>query len=82
MLFGVYELLRRRPVRLRAYWQILAAAGAFGFVAAAIAVFGFLGQAPSAIAKKEDAAVRAATVIGGLFGFGLALIIIIVGYVW
>src|SRR5436305_1994013 len=32
LLFGVYELLRRRPVRLRAYWQILAAAGAFGFV--------------------------------------------------
>jgi uncharacterized protein with PQ loop repeat len=58
------------------------AAGAFGFVAAAIAVFGFLGQAPSAIAKKEDAAVRAATVIGGLFGFGLGLIIIIVGYIW
>jgi uncharacterized membrane protein len=58
------------------------ATGVFGFIAAAIAVFGFLGQAPSAIAKKEDSAVRAATVIGGLVGLGFALTVVLVGYVW
>jgi hypothetical protein len=51
-------------------------------MAAAIAVFGFLGQAPSAIARKEDSAVRAATVIGGLVGFGFALTVILAGYLW
>jgi uncharacterized membrane protein len=58
------------------------ATGVFGFIAAAIAVFGFLGQAPSAIARREDATVRAATVIGGLVGLGFAMAVILVGYFW
>src|SRR5438067_3725596 len=34
LLFGIYELLRRRPVRIRAYWRTLAAVAAFGVIAA------------------------------------------------
>src|SRR5581483_12483231 len=30
LLFGIYELLRRRPVRIRAYWWTLGAVAAFG----------------------------------------------------
>jgi uncharacterized membrane protein len=47
------------------------AASAFGLMAAAIAVCGFLLQAPAALVGKEDRAVRAA-VVGGLFGFLIA----------
>ena len=32
LLFGIYELLRRRPVRIRFYWRTLAAVAAFGVV--------------------------------------------------
>jgi diguanylate cyclase (GGDEF)-like protein len=32
LLFGIYELLRRRPVRIRVYWRTLMAAAAFGVV--------------------------------------------------
>jgi hypothetical protein len=48
-------------------------------MAAAIAVCGFLLQAPSALARKEDEAVRAAMVAGGLLGFVIALAIILLG---
>jgi hypothetical protein len=58
------------------------ATGVVGFMAAAIAVFGFLWQAPSALAKKEDRVVRAATVIGGLVGFSAAAATAIVDYLW
>jgi hypothetical protein len=58
------------------------ATGVVGFMAAAIAVFGFLWQAPPALAQKEDRAVRAATIIGGLVGFGFATATAIVGYLW
>jgi hypothetical protein len=55
------------------------AAACAGFMAAAIAVCGFLFQAPSALAHKGDEAVRAAMVGGGLFGFAIALAIILFG---
>jgi len=32
LLFGIYELLRRRPVRIRAYWRMLAAVAVFGII--------------------------------------------------
>jgi hypothetical protein len=51
-------------------------------MAAAIAVFGFLWQAPSALARKGDRTVRAATVVGGLIGFGVALVVIAIDYMW
>jgi hypothetical protein len=42
-------------------------------MAAAIAVFGFLTQAPAALARKGDQTLRAATVVGGLLGFFVAV---------
>lgn len=33
-MFGIYELLRRRPVRIRVYWRTLAAVTAFGVITA------------------------------------------------
>jgi len=48
-------------------------------MAASIAIFGFLLQAPAALARKEDQAVREATVAGGLFGFVIATVIILFG---
>jgi hypothetical protein len=47
-----------------------------GFIAACIAVGGFLLQVPPALAKADDKAVRAATVVGGLAGLVLALLVI------
>ena len=32
LMFGVYELLRRRPVRIRFYWRAMGAAAAFGLI--------------------------------------------------
>jgi hypothetical protein len=53
-----------------------AATGA-GFMAAAIAVSGFLTHAWPAMAGRDDVALRRATVIGGLVGFGIALGVIL-----
>lgn len=36
LLFGVYELLRRRPVRIRFYWRALAVVAAFGLLTSLI----------------------------------------------
>lgn len=58
------------------------AAGVAGFMAATIAVCGFLIQAPSALARKDDQAVRVATVIGGLVGFGIAMAILAVDHLF
>jgi hypothetical protein len=41
-------------------------------MAAAIAVFGFLGQVPAALARKDEKSLRAMTVAGGLLGFFVA----------
>jgi uncharacterized membrane protein len=48
------------------------AANVAGFIAAAIAVCGFLMQAPVALTGKKEQEVRAATVIGGLCGLFIA----------
>jgi hypothetical protein len=53
------------------------AASAFGLMAAAIAVFGFLIQAPAALARKDELTLRATTVVGGLVGLLIALGIIV-----
>ena len=53
------------------------AASAFGLTAASIAVFGFLIQAPAALARKDELTLRATTVVGGLVGLLVALGIII-----
>jgi hypothetical protein len=49
-------------------------------MAASIAIFGFLLQVPAALARKDDQAVRVATVLGGLLGLGIAMTILVVGY--
>jgi hypothetical protein len=51
-----------------------------GLMAASIAIFGFLLQSPAALAGRDDEAVRVATVVGGLLGFGIAVTILVVGY--
>ena len=48
------------------------AASFLGLMAAAIAVFGFLVQAPAALARKDDQTLRVTTVVGGLVGFFVA----------
>ena len=52
-----------------------AAAGA-GFIAASIAICGFLGQIKPALAREEDRTVRSATVIGGMVGLAFATLVI------
>jgi hypothetical protein len=52
-----------------------AASGA-GFVAACIAVCGFLMQVRPALAREDDRAVRAATVVGGLVGLVVAAMLV------
>ncbi|MGN6275781.1 MAG: hypothetical protein ACTHNP_07605 [Solirubrobacterales bacterium] len=54
-----------------------------GLMAASIAVFGFLWQAPAALARKDDQAVRVATAAGGLFGLSIAMTILVAVYlIW
>ena len=36
LLFGIFELLRRRPVRIRVYWRTLIAVAAFGAILAVL----------------------------------------------
>lgn len=54
------------------------AASGVGFIAAAIAVCGFLGQVGPALKRQEDEEVRAATVAGGLFGLVAAAVFVVV----
>ncbi len=49
-----------------------------GFVAAVIAVGGFIAHARPAITGKEESELRRATAIGGLCGLSLALMVIAV----
>ena len=53
------------------------AATGVGLLAASIAVFGFLGQVQPALTHREDPAVRAATIVGGLLGLFVGISIII-----
>ena len=48
-----------------------------GFVAACIAICGFLMQIPPALVKADERSVRAATVVGGIGGLFLAAALII-----
>jgi hypothetical protein len=48
-----------------------------GFVAACIAVCGFLMQIPPALVKADEKSVRAATVVGGIGGLFLAAALIV-----
>lgn len=47
-----------------------------GFIAAAIAVCGFLGQAAPALMRKDDQTVRALAVAGGLVGLVIATVLV------
>lgn len=47
-------------------------ASGMGFLAASIAVCGFLGQAWPALIRREDPEVRSAMVVGGLIGLFFA----------
>ncbi|HET7509480.1 MAG TPA: hypothetical protein VFJ65_04445 [Solirubrobacterales bacterium] len=53
------------------------AASGVGFIAATIAVCGFLAQAPPALMQKDDQTVRTLTVIGGLIGIVIAVGVIL-----
>jgi len=54
-------------------------AGSVGFIAASIAVGGFLLQALPTLNRRKDEDVRAAAVAGGLAGFFIAVAIIAIG---
>jgi hypothetical protein len=58
-----------------------AASGA-GYLAATIAIGGFLGQVWPALRRKDERAVRAAAVIGGLFGLGAAALTLAGSSMW
>lgn len=45
-----------------------------GFLAGAIAVGGFLGHARPVLQRRDEVAIRVATVIGGLIGLGAAVV--------
>lgn len=49
-----------------------------GFIAASIAIGGFIGQVGPALAREEDGSIRFAMTIGGLFGLAVALGTIII----
>jgi hypothetical protein len=55
---------------------VLQFATATGFLAAAIAVGGFLAHARPAIAGEVDSVLRRRTAIGGLLGFAVAVSVI------
>jgi len=48
-----------------------------GLIAAAIAVCGFIGHSKLALAGADERRLRRATTFGGLVGFGLASLIIV-----
>jgi hypothetical protein len=54
----------------------------FGLAAVMIAVCGFIGQVPAALKREDDQTVRVVTVVGGLAGLGLALLITVVDILW
>jgi hypothetical protein len=58
------------------------AAATSGFLAATIAIGGFLGQVWPALQRQGDPDVRAATVVGGLFGLGAAALALTGSSIW
>jgi hypothetical protein len=57
------------------------AASGVGFMAATVAVCGFLGQAAPALMRKDDQTVRARMVLGGLVGLVVAAGLILITYI-
>jgi hypothetical protein len=55
------------------------AATTVGFMAASIAVGGFIAHAGPALTNQSDSKLRYATVVGGLAGLGIAALIVSVG---
>lgn len=53
-----------------------------GLMAASIAVCGFLGQVRPALTRRGDQEARAATGLGGLIGFAIAVAIIGADLTW
>jgi hypothetical protein len=53
-----------------------------GFLAAAIAVCGFLGQAAPALMRRDDHTVRALTVAGGLVGLVVGVSLLVAGAIF
>jgi uncharacterized membrane protein len=60
---------------------VSSAATAAGLMAASIAVCGFLAHAKPAISGKSEAEMRTATVVGGLFGFLLSILVVVLSSV-
>jgi hypothetical protein len=58
------------------------AAATSGFLAATIAIGGFLGQALPALRRRDDSGVRTATVVGGLSGLASAALAAIGSFLW
>lgn len=52
-------------------------AAGLGLIAAAIAVFGFVAHAPSALSGAHDRKLREATVSGGIVGLFIAVFVIV-----
>jgi hypothetical protein len=53
-----------------------------GFIAASIAIGGFIGQVGPTLAREEDRSVRSATTVGGLVGLAVALAMTTVSKLW
>jgi hypothetical protein len=60
---------------------VSSAATVSGLMVASIAVCGFLAHAKPAIGGKSDAELKTATVVGGLFGFLLATLVVVLSSV-
>jgi hypothetical protein len=60
---------------------VSSAATVAGLMAASIAVCGFLAHVKPAIDGKSEAELRTATVVGGLFGFLLAVLVVVLSSV-
>jgi hypothetical protein len=52
--------------------------GIAGFIAACIAIGGFLGHTRPALRRQDDLEVRRATVIGGLWGLAASIFLAVV----
>jgi hypothetical protein len=53
-----------------------------GFIAASIAIGGFIGQVGPALAREGDPALRSATTVGGLGGLAVAIGVTILSKLW
>jgi hypothetical protein len=63
-------------------FTVVDATNVIALMAASIAVCGFLGQVWPALTRQGDQEVRAATGVGGLVGFAIAMAIIGADLTW